>query len=648
MKRTLRAILGVVFIGIIVFSAISICQHTGRGLRADVTERALYTLSGGTRAILSKVNQPLTLKLYYTKTAAMKAPDQIRYFNNYAEFVRSLLAEYSRAAGRLVKLEVIDPRPFSDEEADALRYGLKRIALSEEESFFFGLVLQTQFGVSKSIPFFSPSRQNFVEYDISSLIDNAICREKKNIGVVSGLGVMGDDTSGYMAQMMRMQGQEPKGPWTIVNHLKQKYNVRQIDSKAEEIKDVDILLVIHPKDLPEQTLFAIDQFVLKGRRAIVCVDPYCVSDQPKQPRQMMSGGHKSSSNLTPLLKQWGLQMPENTFAGDRDLALAAALHSGARPQKIIGFLGLNEGCFNKDRAISAELNQVRLLFAGVLRETEVAEADEVKLERTPLVGTTSRGNSWSVSSPFELMMPDAERLMNKFTSGVEPVYMGYLVTGRFKSAFPEGVQVKDEDDPNSKPRHLTGLVQAETDCAVAVFSDVDFLTDMLAYQSSFFGTVPVGDNATLLLNCVDQLGGSGDLISIRSRGSFTRPFTKVDEIEAEAAKGTLVEEKRISAEISGFKEELNKVLASAKEGQEEVIGGSILREKKDLELKIHQARMRLRDLKMQKRERIERLGVLVRNLNTLPGPLLVLLIAVVLGFYRSSRRRYYISRASDA
>ena len=233
MNRTIRAIVAIVFVGVIMFCAINIAQNIGRTVRLDVTDQKLYTLSKGTLNILGKVQQPIKLKLFYTRTAVMKAPDQIRFFNSYYYFVESLLQEYAKSSKGMVELVVIDPRPYSDEEAEALRYGIKKFPISEEENFFFGLVVQTQYGVTKTIPFFSPDRQNFVEYDISYLIDTAMARQKKRIGVLSSLPVMGDETTGYMAQMMQMQGQQPKPAWNIIQQLRQQYEVSKIDAAAD-------------------------------------------------------------------------------------------------------------------------------------------------------------------------------------------------------------------------------------------------------------------------------------------------------------------------------------------------------------------------------------------------------------------------------
>jgi len=664
MNRLSRAIIAVVFVAAITFSAISICQTAGKSLRADITEQKLYSLSDGTKAILAGLNQPVKLKLYYAKTAAMKGPDQIRYFNEYYYFVKALLDEYVRASKGMVELEIIDPRPFSDEETQALRYGLRRFSVTEEEGFFFGLVLQTQWGVEKTIEFFSPERQNFVEYDISYMIDTAITREKKRIGILSPLKVMGDNVSGYMAQLMRMQKQEPAPPWGMVQQLRQMYDVKEIPTDTEEIKDVDILLVIHPKDLGEKTQFAIDQFILKGGRAIILVDPHCIADKPpptQNPYEAFS--HKTGSYLNRLLNAWGLQMPENTFAGDRSLAIEGSLRPNQRRDKIIAYLRLTAGCFNADNAISADLNQVRVLFPGVLTEA-AAEQDDSNIQLAPLLRTTSLGNSWTVSSPGELMMPNYPDLLSKFTDGTEPVAMAYLATGRFKSAFPDGIEVEDDsaqsdgktqdkdesedEEETTKTKKITGLTEAEEDCAVIVFADVDFISDIVAYHRTIFGLAVVDDNNALLLNAIEELAGSANLISIRSRGNFQRPFTVVDEIEARAEAETAEEEARINAEIAGFQQELGKILSTSKETEADIIETSILQKKKDLELKIHAAQSQLRRIKMIKRERIEALGTRLRNFCTLPGPMVTLIIAIVLGIRHVVMRRHHISHASGA
>lgn len=651
MNRTIKTIIAVVFIIVIVVCAVSISRNIAKNAKIDITENKLYTLSDGTKSILGKLNQKLKMKLYYTRTAAMKGPDDIRFFNNYYYFVKSLLDEYVSQSKGMVELEVIDPRPFSQQEESAIKEGVKRIPMSEDESFMFGLVVSTQFGVNKVIPFFEPQRQNFVEYDISYQIDSAITRQKKKVGILSSLPVMGDDTSGYMAQMMMMQGKQPKPAWTIVEQIKQQYEVSQVNTDVNDINDIDILLVIHPKDLPQQMLFAIDQFVLKGGRAVVLVDPYCLADQPDR-SQMMSMQPQvniGASQLNELFQKWGLYMPENKFAGDRALAISASLRQGDLPKKIIGFLDLaGDECFNRDNIISSQLSDVRVVFSGALTESGKTDPNMGTLNKIPIIQTTEKGNTWSVSSPYELMMPDPDKMMSKFYEGTKPVVMGYLVSGKFESAFPEGLELPaaDPNDPNSMPTKLTGIKQATEDCAVAVFADVDFITDMLAYSKSFFGAIPQGDNASLLMNAIDSLCGSTDLISIRSKGSVKRDFVKVNEIEAQAAKETSDQEQRINNEIEGFRSELSKIISS--DQQDDIIGSEILSKKAELEEKLYKAQMQLREVKNKKRQNIESLKSQLRNFNTLPGPVIILIIAVIVAVRRSARKRHYISHSSDS
>jgi ABC-type uncharacterized transport system involved in gliding motility auxiliary subunit len=260
------------------------------------------------------------------------------------------------------------------------------------------------------------------------------------------------------------------------------------------------------------------------------------------------------------------------------------------------------------------------------------------------------------------MMLNPLQLMQKFVDGTEPVTMGYLLTGKFKSSFPEGIEVEvetgegeysgesegPEGEKKTEKRRVTGITEATEDCTIAVFADVDFLSDMVAYQRTFMGSIAIGDNATLMLNTIDELRGSSDLISIRSRGNFRRPFVVVDNIEKQAERATVAEEARINAEIAGFKNELNNIIASAKEGEEDIIGSSIIRKKKDLELKLHEAQRKLRNVKMKKREQIESLGKMLQNFNMLMTPTVILIIAIGLGIRRSVKKRHYISHASDA
>jgi len=651
MSRTLRAIVAVVLIGIITFSAIIVIQNLGFTLRADITEQNLYTLSDGTRTILKRIHQPITLKLYYTKTATMKARDEIRFYNQYFSFVKALLGEYRRLSKGKVNVEIIDPRPYSKEEEAAVRYGLTGLPITQEEKFFFGLVLQTQFGVVKTMPFFSPHRQNFVEYDISHLIDTAITREKERIGILSSLAVTGEE-EGYMAQLRRMQGRAPQQAWTFVTHLRQQYEVKKVEADVEEINDVDILLVVHPKDLSEKTQFAIDQFVLKGGRAIIFVDPRCFVDDTGGPM----GRQRSEpvSNLSTLFSTWGVTMPQGEFAGDRYLAIEARMDETSRAEKLIGYLNLNsEECFNRDNVVTSNLNEVRMLFGGILQKTDADTDNQV----IPLVQTTSRGNSWSVEGLWDWVRIVPEKFMGYFEEGTEPVVMGCLIKGRFKSSFPQGIEVQvesDEDTSSSeqeqtKTKKLTGLKEAAQECAVIVFSDVDFISDLVAYQNTIFGLkIPVANNSDLLLNAIEQFTGSSELIGLRSRGNYARPFEVVNKIRRDAEDKWAQREKQIRAEIERLENELSQLVSKYQQGQQELVGGSVLEKKNDLRVRLVQAQRELRNIKMDRNEKIEQLGNFLQNVNMLSAPAVIFIIAVLLRIRQALLSRKYVTHKSDA
>ena len=655
MNRMTRAILGIFFIAVIAVAAIYLSQNLGKQVRWDITERKLYTLSDGTKEILADLKQPITLKLFYTKTAAMKATDQIRYYNNYYTYVKALLQEYEAHAGGNVILEVIDPRPYSEEELAAIRYGLRRFNITEDESFFFGMVLQTQFGVTKTIEFFSPDRQESVEYDISYLIDTAVTRQKTRLGVLSSLSLMGD--SEYMLRMMQMQGQQGKRKWGIIAHLEKQFEVSEIPVDTDEIKDIDLLMVVHPKQLPEKTLFAIDQFVLKGGRAIVCLDPHCISDPPDRQQQFSGAPHNTGSNMPELLKAWGLEMPAMTFAGDRSLAVTGAANPNRRPEKILSIMKLNaaKNCFNAENPITANLGEVSTVFGGVLKMLEPDE-NSPELKYVPLLMTSDEGNSWTIENPYGLMNPNYGEFLRRFRDGTEPVVMAYRITGHFKSAFPEGIEVpddaaSDEADENAEPKAktITGLTEATESGAVVVVADVDFMGDMVAYQRTFFGMATVGDNSTFVLNAIENLSGSDRLISIRSRGSYERPFTVVKDIETAAEEETLEETRAIEAQIKGFETQLNEKLQSlGGDNKGALINQTIIEEKKEIELQLRDAEKRLRDIKMKKRQQVQKVKEWTRFVCTIVMPVLVLIAAIGLGIYRSVKRKHHVGHASDS
>jgi ABC-2 type transport system permease protein len=286
----------------------------------------------------------------------------------------------------------------------------------------------------------------------------------------------------------------------------------------------------------------------------------------------------------------------------------------------------------------------------------VLDTNSPNLTHTPLLKTTAKGNTWNVSNPYELAMLSPERIRMKFMPGTQPVNIAYMVSGRFASAYPQGITLTtsnpDPNDPNETITHtqqVTGLTQATEDGAVIVISDVDFLGDNLAYQKTFFGSMsPVGDNSAMVLNTIEGLFGSNELISIRSRGNYTHPFELVNKIEEEAEAETKDEVEVLGAVISQYNQDLQQLVAKAQGGQETVIGSDILTQRRNLETKILEAKRNLNDVKLKRRERIEALGNRLRQWNMLAAPAVILCLAVIVGVRRSARKRHYITQTHKA
>jgi len=715
-NATFRTALAVIAVLLITVCGILIVGRVvGRARLADLTHDNLYTLSKGTRSVLKKLNQPVHLTLYYSRAAARKGPEQIRYWNNYFLYVRDLLNEYVDRAGGKITLAITDPRPYSEAEEEALRYGVKRFQLSQDEAFFFGLVASTELGKDEVIEFFNPDRQEFVEYDVAKLLVSLMQREKKKIGVIANVPIMGTDMSPYMMQMLRMQGRQPERPWTIVGHIQQNYEMAKVEIQDDDPvieDDIDFLMVVHPKDLDEKTQFAIDQYVMRGGKAMLFVDPHCLQDRPMTQQPQMRMQHRANSSLNDLTEAWGVRLEPDKIAVDRTLAVPVPLRPNASPVKFPPYLALTGDNVSKEEVVTANLHTMRMLYPGAL-----TKIDGTGTEVRALVQTSELGTTWKPSSPFELQFPDPDTINKAITDGTEPIMLACIITGKFKTNFPDGFEVEvkedeqegdDEDkadgdegeagkkgepakpttakpaakpataapaakpataapaakpttatpadkpgtaapaekaddepaEPEKKMRRIEPVTEAAEGATVIVVADVDLLTDMLAYQNAFFGMAPSGDNSAFVFNTLDYLAGSDDLISIRSRGRYSRPFEVVDEIEREAA----TEIKQINEQIEKYETELKELGGAATEENIQLIQTAALEKRRAIEAKIREANKGLRRLQAKRREKVEALGFRLQMLNLTVAPLAILAIALALAIIRWAQAKHYAAR----
>jgi len=601
MNATIRTALAILCVLVIAVCAILIIQRVSARTAVDLTEDKLYTLSDGTRNVLKDIGKPITLKLYYSRTAAMKAPEWIRRWNNYFLYVRSLLEEYASQSKGKLKLEVIDPRPYTDAEEDANHAKIMRFPLNQDEGFFFGLVATNELDVQKIIPYFEPDRQRFVEYDITKLISDLLHPDKKVVGYISSMPMEMDieeavrsmSSRGMPRQMIPMLRFQLRGQflarWGFLDALSGKYDVRKAritgDGKIQGA--IDILLLIHPKGLDAKALFAIDQFVMDGGKLVVFIDPFCRADTPPRSSAMqpVDDSYNPFSDLNALLVKWGVRTKWTTaerknyegkaetvtfqhVAVDRTLAVQVPVdehghiqrssHAGGevRYVRYLPFLSLNPACMSDASPISADIRQVvNVRFPGVLYETG-AEGVHVQ----PLVTTTRYGTVWRPTSRAEAENKRPEDIRKAVIDGKEPVTIACLLTGDFQTNFPKGLEVQmgpaeTHAGPDTRPtsrqvqsrtKTLPARRTAKQGATVMVFADVDIISNHLAYQGFYDPNIPgrfhtrgvKGDNHRLLDKGLEFLAASEDLRSLLGRGSFTRPFEVVKAIEAETQEET--------------------------------------------------------------------------------------------------------------
>ncbi|MBI1292203.1 gliding motility protein GldG [bacterium] len=605
----------------------TISNNSMRGARLDLTENKLYTLTDGSKNIVRELPDPITLRFFYSEKIGNGVPQ----INSYATRVRELLEEYVAVSNGKLKLEVIDPEPFSEAEERAVQAGMQGAPLSRSESLYFGLEAVDTTDQQKTISFFNQEREQFLEYDISQLIYNVAHPKKRKVVVLSPLPVNGEDVDPMARMMGRAQGGDP---WVIIQSLRELYDVEVIDNKVEELPaEMDALLLVHPKELSDKLLYQIDQYVLKGGKTAVFVDPHAEVDQPPSNPQnpMQSMMAPRGSDLPTLFKSWGIELVSGKVVGDRDRAIEVPTGNQARP-KIVPFVvyqALTQDDVNKDETITSQLNRLQLAMPGALRKIEGGTTTV-----TPLLESSSESELIDVDKVR--MFPDPEEMLKNFTSLKTKQILAARVSGVVKTAYPTGVE--GTKDPN----HLD---ESKEPINVFVFADVDMLTDRLWVQTQrFLGQtvrIPMAQNGDMVINTVDLLSGSDDLIAIRSRGKFNRPFERVEQIRKDA-------EERFSARMKELQDKLEqteKELADLqKERGDSGSGALLLTDEQRAKIEQFQeerlkTRKELRGVELALRQDIEKLGTKMKLLNIGLMPLLVGVLAVGLGFMRSHRRR---------
>ena len=591
--------------------------------RVDLTAEQLYTLSPGSKAVLAKLDQKVTLKFFFSESAKDMPPS----LKTYAEQVRDLLGEYERAGNGNVVIETYDPKQDSDEEEWAVKYGVEpQQANPFGAPIYFGLVVTcgTQ---EQTIPGFDPRMESTLENEITRHITRVAWPERPVVGVLSAIpGVLGEQMNPMMMQMRR----RPSPGWVAFSELKKDYDLREIAKDAESIDpDVKALVVIHPKDLSEKTLFAIDQFVIKGGRLIACVDPFSFKDMEASSQQqnpmMQMGGQGGPSTLGKLFEKWGISFDTSKCVADDKAAVQMRGRNGAVVTDAT-VLELGKANIAKD-VLTAGISQLIIPYAGALEFTP-----SEGLEFTPIL-TSSTNNACLVDASMLQMGPEAIRGQIK-PDGVRRTLAGRL-TGTFKTAFPKGPDWK-EGSTNAVP-----TVVESGKGFVFLFADADFLSNEACVEmvNTLFGQQAVlrGDNLSLFSNIIEQFAGREELIGLRSRGPSDRPFEVVRNLRAEAEKKFRAKAEELQAKLNETSKKLNELLQGKRGTDRQLVS-------QELESAIGEARREkaktqkeLKNVRKELNADIENLGFRLKVVNICLMPLLVILFGIFRALLRRKR-----------
>ncbi len=674
----------VALIGLVTLLAVHVFATNTQNLRADLTADDLYSLSEGTDLILERMQsegvKPIDLKLYFSETAGKSLPKFIKDFVVYNKYVRALLQEYEVAGKGKLRVSFIDPLPDSDDAQDALDYGLDGKPINQHgDLFFFGLVFETQTGSKDVIDFLWPAQQESIEYEISKHIHTLVWPEQKRVGVLSSLEVLSDASNPYMAQILAAQGKQPKDSWLALKLLEETYDVSKIDPNVDTISkdDFDLVLVIHPKSLPEKTLFALDEWIVKGGNALFFLDPYAIDDQPPQnPQQPWAAmQYEPSSNAETLLAAWGLTRPEGQVAADFDLAVTRPVSRRGPAERVLVDLAIDpeskDATLAQGHPIFQGLNDLRFFMAGSLERAmgpagENGEAQPLEIEGvsyTPLISTTPQGNTLPMQAGFpsggNLVFNDVSnptKLVDAFRHGEKPVILAYAIQGKLPSAFPAGGEFSAAAPPPPPPGMPPGFQmppqeggemvtkepvpdEERAESTVVVVADVDMLSDQVAFQQSLFGVAAANDNYAVLLNAIDFLQGSEELMKVRAKQPIERPFTLFDKIEAQADRDTLERERQLRAEIDRFQQELSDKQGGMGSSNAALFQKQLQDEVAGLNERIAEASRELREIRKSKRAALEKEEAKVRFATLWTMPSLVLAFGLGLFFRRKNRDR---------
>ena len=612
---------------ILFFTLLWISHSSLSGLRIDLTENKIYSLSDGSKAILRDLPEGISLSLYYSNEAT-KGMTNLR---NYAEQVEQLLREYESLADGRLNLQLIDPIAFSAQEDEANAAGLTAAPIDGlGNTAYFGLVGTNANGDQFVIPFFDPQKEQFLEYDISKLIYQLTNPQKLRLTLLTDVPMSGGQNP--------LNGQFTP-PNVIYSQLNQLFDVELLSLSAEQVpEDTDVLMLVHPQNVSDKMLYQIDQYLMAGGKALVFVDSHFESDQ-----MAMFGGVGVNQSELDLLEAYGIRVDSASVILDAATGLDIRNAQGGVTRHY-GFLGLLKDNINQDELTTAALETVNGASFTAISLTDEAKQD---LSLSPLLYSSK--NTFLLDADSYANQQQAEALARNFVDQNTSHVLAARIVGKVNSYFDEkpdftatdGENSEQEGDPNpDKHQHIASTEQFN----MVLISDVDILIDRFwVQQQSFFGQSiynAFANNGDLVTNLVENLGGSEGLIGVRSRASLTRPFDVVKTLELKAQAEFRDQEARLQAQLEETENQLTELQQQdgsleLSEEQQQALEQFI-----DRKIEIRRA---LREVQYQLDKDINQLGTWLKLINIAIAPLLLTAMLRLLFIMYRKRQHKQIS-----
>lgn len=592
-----------------------------RGWRLDLTENGLYTIAPGTEKIVSELKEPVNLYFFFSEEAATQYPD----IKTYGTRVRELLEELVARSNGKLHLTVIDPQPYSEEEDRANELGVRGAPDNSGQNLYFGLAATNSTDGKGAIEVFDQRKEQFLEYDVVKLIYQLANPKKPVIGWMSSLPMGG-------TPMFDPQSGQPREPPVIYSQAEQLFSVKPVSMSATSIdSDVDVLVIVHPKQMSPATQFAIDQYALKGGRIIMFVDPLAESDQagadPQNPMAAMTAN--KSSDPGPLLGAWGVNFNPREVVGDAEHALQVAMRQGDQPVRHLGILGLSKDTFNAKDVVGAGLSNVNVASIG---HVEPKEGAKTKFE--PLIQSSAESGILPTEK-FQMLF-DPNTLRDGFKTTGKQYTLAARVTGTVDTAFPNG-------PPEGATAPEGGALKTSAKpLNLIVFADTDLLMDYLwVRQQNFFGQRVAqawASNGDLVANALDNMAGSTDLISVRGRATFSRPFDRVEALRRNAEDKFRATEKQLESELQATEEKLTQLQSKRNDQSSMILTADQERELDRFQEEKLRIRKELRAVRAGLDQDIDNLGLALKIVNIALVPLAFAVVALIVWFVRRRRR----------